>query len=81
MNMLPFIGISRVMFLYHYFTALIWAILMLASLVDRMKNPRRTAIVLGVLALMLFVYFAPLSYGLPLSDESYNARVWLPGWR
>ena len=53
MNMLPFIGINRVMFLYHYFTALIWAILMLAYLVDRSRHARRaSSISLAAFALL-----------------------------
>jgi dolichyl-phosphate-mannose-protein mannosyltransferase len=81
MNILPFIGISRVMFLYHYFTALIWAILMLAYLVDHGRRRKKTAIALGLTALATFIFFAPLSYGLPLSDDGYAARVWLTSWR
>src|SRR3989344_3680317 len=34
LNLLPFIGIKRIMFLYHYLTALIFAILILIYLID-----------------------------------------------
>jgi dolichyl-phosphate-mannose--protein O-mannosyl transferase len=34
-----------------------------------------------VVLISSFIYFAPLSYGLPMSDVEYNARVWLPSWR
>ncbi len=81
MNLLPFIGITRVMFLYHYFIALIWAILMLAFLVDRSKHVKKTALAISVVALAIFVFFAPLSYGLPLSNAAYNARTWFTSWR
>lgn len=81
MNMLPFLGISRVMFLYHYFTALIWAILMLAYLIDQSPYRRRIAIALVICASVAFVFFAPLSYGLPLSDAAYHLRLWLPTWQ
>ncbi len=80
-NMLPFIGISRVMFLYHYFTALIWAILMLAYVVDQSPKTKQVVVTLCALALALFLFFAPLSYGLPLSETAYNARVWFASWR
>lgn len=82
MNMLPFMGITRVMFLYHYFTALIWAILILALVVDRLTaRPERPVLALTAVALILFVFFAPLSYGLSLSNPAYNHRVWLDSWR
>ncbi len=81
MNIVPFIGISRVMFLYHYFTALIWAILMLAYLVDHIHPTRKVVMGISLAALALFVFFAPLSYGLPLSEPSYSSRVWFSSWR
>ncbi len=80
-NILPFIGISRVMFLYHYLTALVWAILMLAYFVDRSPHARALAIGITIAAFVLFIFFAPLSYGLPLSDAAYHLRVWLPSWQ
>ena len=80
-NLLPFIGIDRVMFLYHYLTALVWAILILAYIVDKSKYRRHIAIGLTASALILFVFFAPLTYGLPLSEGAYDARVWLSSWR
>ncbi|MCC6934768.1 MAG: phospholipid carrier-dependent glycosyltransferase [Candidatus Yanofskybacteria bacterium] len=81
MNLLPFIGIHRVMFLYHYFPGLLWAILMLGYLVDRSRHRVHIAGALVLVALIGFVYFAPLSYGLPLSDAAYNARTWFNSWR
>jgi dolichyl-phosphate-mannose-protein mannosyltransferase len=81
MNILPFIGISRVMFLYHYFIALIWAILMLAYLVDQSRHAKKIVLALSVASLALFIFFAPLSYGLPLSDAAYHARVWFVNWQ
>ncbi|HWA64487.1 MAG TPA: phospholipid carrier-dependent glycosyltransferase [Candidatus Paceibacterota bacterium] len=83
LNLLPFIGISRVMFLYHYFSALIFAILMIAYCLDRIDNARSARIVVGtltLLALLTFLYFAPLSYGLPLSPQAFDGRLWLSSW-
>lgn len=80
-NMLPFVGIDRVMFLYHYFIALIWSVLMLAYIVDMSRKAKPVFFVLSALALAAFVFFAPLSYGLPLSDSAYDARVWFSSWR
>jgi dolichyl-phosphate-mannose-protein mannosyltransferase len=80
LNFLPFIGIGRVMFLYHYLTALIWAILLLAYLVDRLKRPQRPALAIATLALIGFIWFAPLSYGLPISTEALRMRRWFSSW-
>jgi len=81
LNFLPFIGIGRVMFLYHYFTALIFAVLIWAWLINRAEPKPRTVLALLVLAIIGFMYFAPLSYGLPLSPEAYEHHLWLSSWR
>jgi len=83
-NLLPFIGVKRVMFLYHYLTALIFAILILIYLVDQIYTPKtgkRIFAGLVLVSLATFLFFAPLSYGLPLSNEAYNLRVWFSSWR
>ena len=80
-NLLPFIGIKRVMFLYHYLIALIFAIMILCYLIDKNKNSRNIFTVIVAVAIAAFIFFAPLSYGLPLSDKSYEARVWFSVWR
>jgi dolichyl-phosphate-mannose--protein O-mannosyl transferase len=85
-NILPFIGVSRVMFLYHYFTAYVFAIMILAWLIAHPLNGsenKNSKIIFGVLitaSVIGFLFFAPLSYGLDLSTESFRARIWLKGW-
>ena len=80
LNLLPFIGIGRVMFLYHYLTALVFTILMLAYILDKTRS-WKPAVVVITFATIFFVYFAPLTYGTPLTGVQYNQRVWLPTWR
>ena len=82
-NWLPFIFIGRVMFLYHYFTSLIFAILILVFLLDKSKFAKNkiafNAILTG--SMILFLFFSPLTYGFPIPDWYYNLLVWLPAWR
>jgi len=80
LNLLPFIGIKRVMFLYHYLGTLIFAILIMVFLMEHMKASRKAYIALCILAALVFAYFAPLTYGLNLSPDSYQRRVWLDKW-
>ena len=77
MNVLPFMGIGRVMFIYHYLSALVFAILLLAQLVEHAPRSRGMALAIGLMALGLYGYFSPLTYGIP-SDRS---MFWLPSWR
>ncbi len=79
-NLLPFVGISRVMFIYHYLTAFIFAVLALAHLLDSHKS-RRLILAMIAIAAITFLYFAPLSYGLPLEASSFKHRIWLPTWQ
>jgi dolichyl-phosphate-mannose--protein O-mannosyl transferase len=84
LNLLPFMGIQRVMFLYHYMTAMVFAVLMLTYVVEKVYDDRRAKIILTGLVLVSFasfLYFAPLTYGLNLSPTEYEKRVLLPGWK
>lgn len=80
-NMLPFVGISRAMFLYHYMVAYVFAILALVYFLDSLKSKKIVFVSLIAVSAILFVYFSPLTYGLPLTASSYNNMVWFPSWR
>ncbi|HSB97558.1 MAG TPA: phospholipid carrier-dependent glycosyltransferase [Spongiibacteraceae bacterium] len=79
LNWLPFAGIHRVMFLYHYYCAYLFALLLLAVLLDRFTGPRTQKIFIA-LALAMFIYLLPLTYGLPFAIGTYE-QTWLPAWR
>ncbi len=86
LNLLPFIGIKRVMFLYHYLSGLVFAVLILVYLIDKQDGStwlttKKIFMGLVIASVAAFIYFAPLSYGLPLSQKAQDARVWLPSWR
>ncbi len=90
-NFLPFAFIDRPMFLYHYLFALIFAILLtcvlLALLFDwqAQKYGRKTVYQTSwgiAAALMLgFIYFIPVSFGVPLTVSDLGRYMWLPSWR
>lgn len=65
-NLLPFILVSRVAFLYHYLPALIFSILILALWSDRFS--KKTLAAYSLLVVFGFLAMAPLSYGFFLSD-------------
>jgi len=84
LNLLPFIFIGRVMFLYHYFTALIFAILSLVFVIDKIKKEKTKKIIFTTLMALFtisFIYFAPLTYGIPLDADQHAIRIWFSGWR
>lgn len=64
-NLLPFIGVKRVMFLYHYLAALIFAILIMVYLIDKTKSRQKIFTGLVIASIVAFLYLAPTTYGLP----------------
>ncbi len=83
-NFLPFIFIGRVMFLYHYEAALVFAIIAIAFLLEMIPSEKaKKGIFIGIacLCLITFIFFSPLTYGLKLDDKQLNSRMWLKSWR
>jgi dolichyl-phosphate-mannose-protein mannosyltransferase len=80
---IPFIPVPRILFLYHYFGPLIFAIMTLFFLINKMPNPLKkyVIVVFITLATVSFLYFAPLTYGLKMSDAQYQQRAWFESWR
>lgn len=84
LNFLPFIFITRPMFLYHYLAALIFAILALCFVIDLIQNRRQKVIIfifIAAIAAASFFFFSPLTYGLKISPDSFNARLWTHRWQ
>lgn len=92
MNYLPFVAVTRVMFLYHYFFSLIFSIILAVLLWDFMssklsqddsKKKLLSGLYIGIIVVicLAFIYFAPLSYGIPLSPTELQDRIWLQSWR
>lgn len=92
-NFLPFVGVPRVMFLYHYFFSFIFSVAFVVLLwndlcADRdgrsqLAGRSSKAVYASVLAIMLagFIFFAPLTYGTPLSPFELASHMWLSSWR
>ena len=81
--------IERVMYLYHYFLplmfgianlAVVWNYLFGASLASGRWHPRINLLAFLLLAAAVFAYFAPLTYGWPLSTAQMERRMWFDVW-
>jgi len=85
-NFLPFILVRRVLFLYHYLFALIISLVAFSFVLEEMAakfSPKPRLFVVGCLlsvVLLSFLFFAPLSYGTPLSDQEFRMRQWSSLW-
>ena len=84
-NLIPWMGISRCAFLYHYMGSSVFATLALAWWGDRAlsrQNPALTRMVWIAIGLSVvgFIFWMPIFLGLPLDDVGYRLRMWFPSW-
>lgn len=77
------IPISRVLFFYHFFTALPFYLLALGAWLAYLWETRRSGIVIGylILAAAAFVYFYPFVSGLPVPGSQAAMFFILPTWQ
>ncbi|MDY6937028.1 MAG: phospholipid carrier-dependent glycosyltransferase [Cyanobacteriota bacterium] len=84
-NFLPWIFVRRCTFLYLYMSALVFAILALAWIIDRWWNSDRpqskifTISTISIVFLAL-IFWLPIYLGLPLSPAQFQIRMLLPSW-
>jgi dolichyl-phosphate-mannose-protein mannosyltransferase len=82
-NLLPWIRVTRCIFLYHYMGSSIFSMIGLAWWCDRAwRDPvlRPGVAILGALIVLSFGFWLPVYLGLPLSAESYQMRMWSKAW-
>ena len=82
-NLLPWMPVSRCVFLYHYMGSSVYATMGLAWFIDRWFRTREfRAIGIGVIVICAigFVFWMPIYLGLPLTKLEYQWRMWLSSW-
>ncbi|QHU99088.1 phospholipid carrier-dependent glycosyltransferase [Synechocystis sp. CACIAM 05] len=84
-NLLPWLGISRCTFFYHYLPAYAFSILALALILETLlDSPRHSHNVIAWTVLTLvaiaFWYWLPVFLGLPLTPRGFALRMLFPSW-
>jgi dolichyl-phosphate-mannose-protein mannosyltransferase len=84
-NLLPWVKVTRCIFLYHYMGCSVFAALALAWWTDRwLHSPQTRLRGMGVTIIFLvvgaFIFWMPIYLGLPLSQIEWKIRMWLPSW-
>ncbi|MBQ8617163.1 MAG: phospholipid carrier-dependent glycosyltransferase [Clostridia bacterium] len=82
---LPWVLVSRLTFIYHYFASVPWIIIATALGLKYLSRHRRRlsyvlAAVLSVAAVVLFVAFYPLASGVEVPRAWCDAVAWFDGW-
>jgi dolichyl-phosphate-mannose-protein mannosyltransferase len=84
-NLIPWMGISRCAFLYHYMGSSVFATLALAWWGDRALARKNIEINQWVwiglgLTIIGFIWWLPIFLGWPLDERGYQLRMWFPTW-
>ena len=84
-NLLPWMTVNRCVFIYHYMTAVVFAFLALAWLIDKCLRSHHTklrsfGLTVTFLIIIAFIFWMPIYLGLPLSPDAYKLRMWFRSW-
>lgn len=84
-NLLPWVKVTRCVFIYHYMTAIIFSFIAIAWIVDRTINSyypivRAFGVTITFVIIAAFIFWIPIYLGLPLSMDAYQARMWFRSW-
>jgi dolichyl-phosphate-mannose-protein mannosyltransferase len=85
----PLTRVDRGLFLYHYLTPLVFAIVVGVLWLDQRGWFNRTTVrqqpprvyIAGAVVLLFFLLFSPLTYGVLLSPETQQLLFWFSTWR
>ncbi len=87
MTYLPFFIMGRVLYLHHYYPALVFAIMNIGFIFDHLFYNHRRSTQFAIVALVVsiyaatFIYFSPICYGiLGPAREVLKGRRWLRSW-
>lgn len=81
--LISYVGITRGMFLYHYFPALPFTILAATYLIkDMTEKIHKNYLYIGVIIMVVFFfyYFFPVVSGMPVNKDRIDATKWLTTW-
>ncbi len=83
--LLPWVPSTRIPYIYNYLPSYAFAILALVYWLDalwRRRRPWGRWVVVGFsfCALAMFLFFAPMATGFPMSFQGMQWRVWLDSW-
>lgn len=85
-QLLPWVFVTRITFIYHYFPCVPFLVLMLAHTASRLyganSNFKYAVIGFTALAILAFIAFYPVISGFPVDgDYVRNYLRWLPSWQ
>ncbi|MCC5647534.1 phospholipid carrier-dependent glycosyltransferase [Nostoc sp. CHAB 5824] len=84
-NLLPWVKVTRCVFIYHYMCAVVFIFLAIAWFVDQClrsyyQQLRALGVTITFIILVAFIFWMPIYLGLPLSPNDYKLRMWFNSW-
>lgn len=84
-NLVPWMKVTRCVFIYHYMCAVVFVFLAIAWFVDQClrsyyQQLRALGITITFIILVAFIFWMPVYLGLPLSPDGYKLRMWFNSW-
>jgi dolichyl-phosphate-mannose-protein mannosyltransferase len=84
-NLLPWVKVTRCVFIYHYMCAVVFVFLAIAWFVDQCLRSyyqqfRALGVTISFIILAAFIFWMPVYLGLPLSPNGYKLRMWFNSW-
>lgn len=81
--LIPYLSISRIMFMYHYFPVLPFMMLSIVMLIKDVEEKikfKKIYLIYILIVLAVFVYFYPVVSGMTVSEEYIESTKWLDSW-
>ncbi|MDZ8187146.1 MAG: phospholipid carrier-dependent glycosyltransferase [Nostoc sp. ChiSLP02] len=84
-NLLPWVKVTRCVFIYHYMCAVVFVFIAIAWFTDQClrsyyQQLRAVGVTITFIILAAFIFWMPIYLGLPLSAEGYHIRMWFKSW-
>ena len=87
LHYLPFVIMSRVTYVHHYYPALYFAILSFGFLTDWLLRNRIKQVQIVMYGMFytlivgLYIFFIPICWGMTGSNKQYSRMKWFDSWR
>ncbi|MBR6504614.1 MAG: phospholipid carrier-dependent glycosyltransferase [Clostridia bacterium] len=81
--LIPYLSISRIMFMYHYFPVLPFMMLSIVMLIKDIENKvrfKKIYLIYIIIIVAMFIYYYPVVSGMTVSEEYIEATKWLDSW-
>lgn len=81
--LIPYLSISRIMFLYHYFPILPFMFLSITILIKDLESKlkfKKIALIYAIIIGITFIYFYPVVSGMTVPEKYIKSTKWLKTW-